>query len=172
MSLFQPFFKLHFICTKDSNIFIQASSCQFYSQKPISKIMTTSFQFHKLISWQWYHQLLTTSTSFSILTCHLQNKSFSYPRHLANLTYILVLQFTLLWPFHQLILTSINASKSHWHMSVTNTSFNINSVPNSKIPFQTWNTPENLHSLERAEGIMVRWVCGVSLKDRKRSEVL
>ena len=31
---------------------------------------------------------------------------------------------------------------------------------------------ENLHSLERAERIMVRWMCGVSLKDRKRSEVL
>ena len=31
---------------------------------------------------------------------------------------------------------------------------------------------ENLHSLERAERMMVRWMCGVSLKDRKRSEVL
>ena len=31
---------------------------------------------------------------------------------------------------------------------------------------------ENLHSLERAECMMVRWKCGVSLKDRKRSEVL
>ena len=28
---------------------------------------------------------------------------------------------------------------------------------------------ENLHSLERAEYMMVRWMCGVSLKDRKRS---
>ena len=31
---------------------------------------------------------------------------------------------------------------------------------------------ENLHSLERAEHMMVRWMCGVSLKYRKRSEVL
>ena len=31
---------------------------------------------------------------------------------------------------------------------------------------------ENLRSLERAERMMVRWICGVSLKDRKRSEVL
>ena len=31
---------------------------------------------------------------------------------------------------------------------------------------------ENLHSLERAERMMVRWMCGVSLKDRKRSEDL
>ena len=31
---------------------------------------------------------------------------------------------------------------------------------------------ENLHSLERAERMMVRWMCGVSLKERKRSEVL
>ena len=31
---------------------------------------------------------------------------------------------------------------------------------------------ENLHSLERAEPMMVRWMCDVSLKDRKRSEVL
>ena len=31
---------------------------------------------------------------------------------------------------------------------------------------------ENLQSLGRAEFIMVRWMCGVSLKDRKRSEVL
>ena len=31
---------------------------------------------------------------------------------------------------------------------------------------------ENLHSLERVEHIMVRWMCGVSLKDRKRSEDL
>ena len=28
---------------------------------------------------------------------------------------------------------------------------------------------ENLHSLERTERMMVRWMCGVSLKDRKRS---
>ena len=28
---------------------------------------------------------------------------------------------------------------------------------------------ENLHSLERTEQMMVRWVCGVSLKDRERS---
>ena len=31
---------------------------------------------------------------------------------------------------------------------------------------------ENLHSLERAERMMVRWMCGVSLKDKKRSEDL
>ena len=31
---------------------------------------------------------------------------------------------------------------------------------------------ENLHSLERAKRMIVRWMCGVSLKDRKRSEVL
>ena len=31
---------------------------------------------------------------------------------------------------------------------------------------------ENLHSLERAEPMMVRWMCGVFLKYRKRSEVL
>ena len=31
---------------------------------------------------------------------------------------------------------------------------------------------ENLQSLGRAERMMVRWICGVSLKDRKRSEVL
>ena len=31
---------------------------------------------------------------------------------------------------------------------------------------------EKLHSLERAEHTMVRWMYGVSLKDRKRSEVL
>ena len=31
---------------------------------------------------------------------------------------------------------------------------------------------DNLHSLERAERMMMRWMCGVSLKDRKRSEVL
>ena len=29
---------------------------------------------------------------------------------------------------------------------------------------------ENLHSLERTERMMVRWMYGVSLKDRKRSE--
>ena len=28
---------------------------------------------------------------------------------------------------------------------------------------------ENLHNLERAECMMVRWICGVSLKDRKHS---
>ena len=27
----------------------------------------------------------------------------------------------------------------------------------------------NLHSLERTEQMMVRWMCGASLKDRKRS---
>ena len=31
---------------------------------------------------------------------------------------------------------------------------------------------ENLCSLERTERMMVRWMCGVSLKDRKRSEDL
>ena len=31
---------------------------------------------------------------------------------------------------------------------------------------------ENLHSLERAASMMVRWICGVSLKDRKESEVM
>ena len=31
---------------------------------------------------------------------------------------------------------------------------------------------ENQHSLERAECMMVRWMCGVSLKDKKQSEVL
>ena len=30
----------------------------------------------------------------------------------------------------------------------------------------------NLHNLERTEHMMVRWMCGVSLKDRKCSEVL
>ena len=30
----------------------------------------------------------------------------------------------------------------------------------------------DLHSLERAESMMLRWMFGVSLKDRKRSEVL
>ena len=29
---------------------------------------------------------------------------------------------------------------------------------------------ENLHSLERAECMMVRWMCGVSLKDRKHMQ--
>ena len=28
---------------------------------------------------------------------------------------------------------------------------------------------ENLHSLERAERMMMRWMCGVSLKDRRRN---
>ena len=38
---------------------------------------------------------------------------------------------------------------------------------------ETWAMKsENLHSLERAERMMVRWLCGVSLKDRKLSEVL
>ena len=37
---------------------------------------------------------------------------------------------------------------------------------------ETWAVKaENLHSLERAECMMVRWMCGVSLKDRKQSEV-
>ena len=31
---------------------------------------------------------------------------------------------------------------------------------------------ENLHSLERAECMMVRWICRMSLKDKKQSEVL
>ena len=31
---------------------------------------------------------------------------------------------------------------------------------------------ENLHSLERAERMMVRWMCGMSLKDRRHSENL
>ena len=31
---------------------------------------------------------------------------------------------------------------------------------------------ENLHSLEGLEYMMVRWMCGVSLKDRKQSGVL
>ena len=31
---------------------------------------------------------------------------------------------------------------------------------------------ENLQSLGRVEPMMVRWMCGVSLKDMKRSEVL
>ena len=38
---------------------------------------------------------------------------------------------------------------------------------------ETWAMKaENLQSLGRAEHIMVRWMCGVSLKDKKRSEVL
>ena len=38
---------------------------------------------------------------------------------------------------------------------------------------ETWAMKaENLHSLERAEHMMVRRMCGVSLKDRKRSEDL
>ena len=38
---------------------------------------------------------------------------------------------------------------------------------------ETWAVKaEDLRSLERAERMMVRWMCGVSLKDRKRSEVL
>ena len=31
---------------------------------------------------------------------------------------------------------------------------------------------ENLHSLERTECVMMRWMCGVSLKDKKQSEDL
>ena len=31
---------------------------------------------------------------------------------------------------------------------------------------------DNLRSLERTERMMVRWMCGVSLKDRRRSEDL
>ena len=35
---------------------------------------------------------------------------------------------------------------------------------------ETWAMKKaNLHSLERTEQMMVRWMCGVSLKDRKRS---
>ena len=35
---------------------------------------------------------------------------------------------------------------------------------------ETWAMKEaNLQSLERTERMMVRWMCGVSLKDRKRS---
>ena len=35
---------------------------------------------------------------------------------------------------------------------------------------ETWvMKAENLHSLERAEHMMVRWTCGVSLKDRRCS---
>ena len=38
---------------------------------------------------------------------------------------------------------------------------------------ETWGLKaENLHSLERAERMMVRWMCGVLVKDRKRSEDL
>ena len=29
---------------------------------------------------------------------------------------------------------------------------------------------ENMHSLERVEGMMVKWMCGGLLKDRKQSE--
>ena len=36
---------------------------------------------------------------------------------------------------------------------------------------ETWAMKaENLRSLERTERIMVRWMCGVSLKDREQSE--
>ena len=31
---------------------------------------------------------------------------------------------------------------------------------------------EDMHSLKRAERMMVRWMCGVSLKNTKRSEDL
>jgi len=31
---------------------------------------------------------------------------------------------------------------------------------------------EGVHGLERAERMMVRWMCGVTLKDRRRSEDL
>ena len=35
---------------------------------------------------------------------------------------------------------------------------------------ETWAMKEaNLQSMERTERMMVRWMCGVSLKDRKRS---
>ena len=38
---------------------------------------------------------------------------------------------------------------------------------------ETWATKKaNLHSLQRMERIMVRWMCGVSLKDRKCSVAL
>ena len=38
---------------------------------------------------------------------------------------------------------------------------------------ETWATKvEDMLRLERAERMMVRWTCGVSLKDRLRSEVL
>ena len=38
---------------------------------------------------------------------------------------------------------------------------------------ETWAMKaEDLRSLERTERMMVRWMCGVSLKDRKRSEDL
>ena len=48
--------------------------------------------------------------------------------------------------------------------------YNIYGSPNSK---NYWAMKaENMHSLEKAERMMVRWMCGVSLKDRKRSEVL
>ena len=43
----------------------------------------------------------------------------------------------------------------------------------TKYGTETWAMKaENLHSLERAERMMVRWMCGVSPKDWKRSEVL
>ena len=38
---------------------------------------------------------------------------------------------------------------------------------------ETWEMKgESLHSMERAECMMVRQMCGVSLNDRKQSEVL
>ena len=38
---------------------------------------------------------------------------------------------------------------------------------------ETWAMKaDDLRSLERTERMMVRWMCGVSLKDRKRSEDL
>ena len=38
---------------------------------------------------------------------------------------------------------------------------------------ETWAVKaKNLSSLERVEHMIVRWMCGVSLKDRKQSEVL
>ena len=38
---------------------------------------------------------------------------------------------------------------------------------------ETWAMKaDDLRSLERTEPMMVRWMCGVSLKDRKRSEDL
>ena len=37
---------------------------------------------------------------------------------------------------------------------------------------ETWAMKaDNLHSLERAERIMVRWMCGVSMKDRKKARI-
>ena len=38
--------------------------------------------------------------------------------------------------------------------------------------YHTRRLQERLRSLERTERMMVRWMCGVSLKDRKRSEDL